>query len=378
MEARVRMTPLIAYSGWEDATLTDIVALTAVEGITAVAFFMAGAMAGSFLNVVLHRLPLRQHLLWPPSSCPRCGYRLAIADNIPVVSWLMLGGQCRRCKAPIAPRYVWIEAGLGVASLALFYLLVHTGGSTLPLRPPNLHGGALYTLWYPRPGILWIYAYFAGMAFFLICLSLFAATDAWLPAGVIVVALTFAVGLPLLGLQVQQVPLTGAEGEVMRGRHLGGPLESIVGLLAGTGLGAALALVTRHRKVSLSTPRPLFPLPAALDLPVMLGLAGAWLGWQAAVSVGVMTALALALGPPYWRAVAVAAVAAVCQLLLWRLLTWAVPWWPGPHTPTAFMAGWAVVAIALGALGRRRGWRSGHALCTPAETPPATSPEPPR
>ncbi len=81
---------------------------------------LLGACVGSFLNVVAWRLPRQESVIWPPSHCPRCGVTLAWFDNIPVLSWLLLRGRCRRCQAPIAARYPLVEAlsaGLWVATV---------------------------------------------------------------------------------------------------------------------------------------------------------------------------------------------------------------------------------------------------------------------
>jgi leader peptidase (prepilin peptidase) / N-methyltransferase len=81
-----------------------------------------GLCVGSFLNVCIHRLPRHESLIHPPSRCPNCGRQLSWFDNIPVVSWLLLGGRCRGCKAPIAVRYPLVElitAILWVAIAAL-------------------------------------------------------------------------------------------------------------------------------------------------------------------------------------------------------------------------------------------------------------------
>ena len=68
-----------------------------------------GAIIGSFLNVVVWRLPRGESLATPPSQCPSCGKRIAPYDNLPVVSWLLLRGRCRHCGAPISPRYPLVE-----------------------------------------------------------------------------------------------------------------------------------------------------------------------------------------------------------------------------------------------------------------------------
>lgn len=70
---------------------------------------LIGACIGSFLNVVIHRLPLGQSLVKPPSRCPKCGYRLKWCDNVPVFGWLLLGGRCRECKNRISIQYPIVE-----------------------------------------------------------------------------------------------------------------------------------------------------------------------------------------------------------------------------------------------------------------------------
>src|SRR5713101_7648881 len=74
--------------------------------------FMAvlGAMIGSFLNVVIHRLPREQSIVLPSSACPACGAAIHFYDNIPILSFLLLRGRCRSCRRPISPRYPAVEA----------------------------------------------------------------------------------------------------------------------------------------------------------------------------------------------------------------------------------------------------------------------------
>jgi leader peptidase (prepilin peptidase)/N-methyltransferase len=69
-----------------------------------------GAMIGSFLNVVIHRLPREQSIVFPSSTCPRCRAGIKAYDNIPILSFLILRGQCRSCGARISPRYPAVEA----------------------------------------------------------------------------------------------------------------------------------------------------------------------------------------------------------------------------------------------------------------------------
>ena len=74
-----------------------------------------GLLIGSFLNVVIWRVPRGESVARPPSACPACHHPVRPRDNIPVVSWLLLRGQCRDCKEPISGRYPAVEAGTALA-----------------------------------------------------------------------------------------------------------------------------------------------------------------------------------------------------------------------------------------------------------------------
>jgi leader peptidase (prepilin peptidase) / N-methyltransferase len=78
---------------------------------------LLGALIGSFLNVVIHRLPLGESLVTPGSHCPACDAPVRSFDNVPVLSWLVLRGRCRSCGAPISVRYPAVEL-LTAASFA--------------------------------------------------------------------------------------------------------------------------------------------------------------------------------------------------------------------------------------------------------------------
>jgi leader peptidase (prepilin peptidase)/N-methyltransferase len=88
--------------------------------------FVFGCCVGSFLNVVIYRLPRDESLIKPPSACPACGRGIRFYDNIPLVSWLLLGAKCRYCKAPISPRYFVIELLTGLVFVGLFFLFFRT------------------------------------------------------------------------------------------------------------------------------------------------------------------------------------------------------------------------------------------------------------
>jgi len=108
-------------------TLVDIPPLLVTS--TAIAL---GLILGSFLNVVIYRLPRGKSLIWPGSTCPACGQPIRAFDNIPVLSWLLLRGRARCCKARISARYPLIEAIAGLYAWALVVLVA----GTLPTDTP--------------------------------------------------------------------------------------------------------------------------------------------------------------------------------------------------------------------------------------------------
>lgn len=83
--------------------------------------FATGSAIGSFLNVVVYRIPANLSIIYPPSRCPRCLHSLGKAENIPILGWLRLRGKCRHCGVKISPRYPLVEAATGLMFLAVFF-----------------------------------------------------------------------------------------------------------------------------------------------------------------------------------------------------------------------------------------------------------------
>ena len=92
-----------------------------IVGLTYIIVFALGASIGSFLNVVVYRLPANLSILWPPSRCPHCLHRLGKGENVPIVGWLWLKGRCRHCRSRIAGRYPLVEAITGVLFVLVFW-----------------------------------------------------------------------------------------------------------------------------------------------------------------------------------------------------------------------------------------------------------------
>lgn len=84
--------------------------------------FIFGSVVGSFLNVCIYRLPGEESIVTPPSSCPMCGTPIAWFDNIPIISYIILMGKCRRCSASISIKYPLVEGLTGLVCALLIYI----------------------------------------------------------------------------------------------------------------------------------------------------------------------------------------------------------------------------------------------------------------
>ena len=176
----------------------------------ATAIFLFGLAFGSFLNVCIHRLPQGRSVVRPRSACPQCGAPIRALDNIPVVSWLVLGGRCRNCKTPISPRYVFVELLTGLLFLACW----------LTFGP---------TLWTLK---------FCVFAFLLLGLIFADAETKLLPDALtlpgLVVGLLFSLLVPVDGLAARLMPWLG-----MRSLDFPWRLLSLADALLGAAVGAS-------------------------------------------------------------------------------------------------------------------------------------------
>jgi len=163
--------------------------------VIAVVVGLFGLVIGSFLNVVIHRVPIHQSIIWPSSRCPSCGERIKSLDNLPVLSYLILRRRCRNCKARISPRHPLVEALTGflfglaayefgislelVSALVLISVLVALAGTDLEHRLlPNAIVGPAAVVGFVLsvvgdPGGWWVYLISAvGVAAGLFALAL--------------------------------------------------------------------------------------------------------------------------------------------------------------------------------------------------------------
>jgi prepilin signal peptidase PulO-like enzyme (type II secretory pathway) len=107
--------------------------------LTLVWYGIVGSCVGSFLNVVVYRLPNRMSLIHPGSHCPNCKHKIRWYHNLPVVGWIMLRGKCKDCRQKISPRYPLVELVTGLAWAAIFYVnLIAPNHTLLPNAGPEI------------------------------------------------------------------------------------------------------------------------------------------------------------------------------------------------------------------------------------------------
>ena len=93
---------------------------------------LVGGAVGSFLNVVVYRLPLGISMVYPPSHCPKCGKPIRWYDNVPILGWIVLRGRCRQCGNPISVRYPMVEAMTATMFAVVAVVEIDSTGHDLP------------------------------------------------------------------------------------------------------------------------------------------------------------------------------------------------------------------------------------------------------
>jgi leader peptidase (prepilin peptidase)/N-methyltransferase len=191
---------------------------------TPVYFFVAilGASFGSFANVLIYRLPAELSLVSPPSRCPQCEKRIAWYDNIPIVSWLVLGGKCRHCRSPVSIQYLLVEAASALlAILAVWWFGFNYSGVAYALLFIGLLALVIIDLRH------WLLPFAITIPLFLVGLvgSIFFDMLSW-QAALIGAGVGFGVFLVML-----------AGGKLVFGREAMGGGDVVFGAMAGVFLG---------------------------------------------------------------------------------------------------------------------------------------------
>lgn len=200
--------------------------------------FAVGAVVGSFLNVVIHRWPREESVVFPASHCPNCNTPIKGYDNIPVVSYLLLRGRCRACRVPISPRYPLVEL-----ANALFYLAI-----------------------FQRTGIAWEFIPLAALVSMTIVLIFIDADVHMLPDVVTLpgIAIGLAVGVFSLGERYNSLAISTSILDSGGGAIVGAAVIATIIL--------AYWLIRRVEGMGWGDAK-------------MLAMIGAWLGWRSVFAV---------------------------------------------------------------------------------------------
>jgi leader peptidase (prepilin peptidase) / N-methyltransferase len=230
---------------------------------------VVGSAIGSFLNVVVYRLPLGISIVHPPSRCPKCGHLIRWFDNVPVLGWMMLGGRCRDCGNPISCRYPLVEATMALIFGLLAAFEFVADGANLPSRPfavsatVSVTGLSMHELY-------GVYLYHLLLMCTLLCTALIEIDGQRLPWSLFAPALLVGFAAPLMWPMIRPVPAFAGEPQAFAGL-----IDGLAGLGVGALLGSLIWWASRRQKTA----------GMLLGLPIV----GLFLGWQAAVVLAVAT-----------------------------------------------------------------------------------------
>ncbi|ODT99248.1 MAG: prepilin signal peptidase PulO-like peptidase [Planctomycetes bacterium SCN 63-9] len=216
--------------------------------------FAVGTVVGSFLNVCIYRIPWQKSVIWPGSRCPNCMHEIAGRDNVPIIGWLALRGECRTCGLKISPRYPLIEALVGFLFLGAYVTDVFVAA------PPNA------IMRNPQVEL-------SMMAYHCVLLSLLVAATFMdydlmiIPDEITVTGMIVGVGVGTLCPWIRLEPSAAAT-------HWGGLGVGLLGMAAGAG-------ITQFFRLTFST--LLRREAMGFGDVTLLAMIGAFLGWQAAI-----------------------------------------------------------------------------------------------
>ena len=243
------------------------------EAMVTACFFALGANIGSFLNVVVWRMPLGISIVHGDSRCPVCSTLITKRDNIPIFGWLGLGGQCRACGTEISPRYPIVEAITGTIFLLFYFVELISGGANLPVRGINMYRGVLWIIMYPKWDVIGLYLYHCYLFCLLLVLTLMALERSRIPRRFLIFAFTVSLGLPLAFPDLALVPASRFVTACWISSTMFVGAGALAGLLIGTVLHWAWRRGLRNEPSELMAIIPAF------------ALIGSVLGWQAVLSI---------------------------------------------------------------------------------------------
>lgn len=288
--------------------------MTHFDIISLLWFFVFGAAVGSFLNVLVYRLPHGKSLVWPPSHCPHCQTPIRWHDNLPILAWFALRGRCRACGEPIAFRYPAVEMTTAALFVALGAWEFLSFAANLPERPVAVPGGVI-TPTLGTDQVLGIAAYHLFLLVTLLSAALIEYDGLRVPKSLLVtlaaVGLAAGVAFPWLRPVPLSLKLDGWEA---------GLIDGLAGLLGGALAGAVawLAVGRRDRPEEVAV---VAAVGAFLGVPAVL--------WIALASLVMHLPLALLRRTGAVSRITMLAslgVAATVWILAWRDLAAWLPW----------------------------------------------------
>jgi leader peptidase (prepilin peptidase) / N-methyltransferase len=340
-------------------------------------FFALGGTFGSFFNVLVFRLP-RGQSLWGHSHCPGCDRRLGWLEKMPVLGWWLVAGRCRGCRMPISPTYPLVELLAAALATALFGWVVLSDGQLLPLSTPQLGGfGANWLGSIDRDLLTLAIVQFLWLAT-LLAQGLLARAGYAPSGGLLLVAIASCGLLAWVFPSWMLVGFSG--GQPLIDRTLSPRLASLATSLCGAASGGLLARVCLPKIVPAIDHRlhgPSDQVRRGVHWVGTLAVAGAGLGWQATVGLGLWLGAILLLlrGVSAGRPAASTGtrseptawiwLAATLQLASWPW-SYRWNWWPG-HNQASWGQALLGLLVAAAAISLSQ-WTSGSR----AGRPPAS------
>ncbi len=332
-----------------DQTLEERIRGFVVKAIGVVWFFALGATTGSFLNVVVYRMP-KGRSVTGSSHCPYCTARIRLSDNIPVFGWLMLGGRCRTCRLPISARYPIVEFVMAAIFGILLFVELLTGGANLPYgsRYPYANG-FIWIIFYTKWDMVGLYLYHTLLYWTLLGYALIKLDGNRIPWKLTLFTGSLGLAIPLIFAEVAWNIHTSARADYSLLDRL---TTSGLGVGVGIALGVAISSI-----LAWTQPNTVPPSRQQSAAIVTLGLVGLFLGWKAVLSVAALAVvldLLIRIVGLVWNSCSAipfsfaALAATLLQVCIWRNLT-QLHWWPGASATTLSMV-LSCAAILIAAL----------------------------
>ncbi|EMI58046.1 peptidase A24A domain protein [Rhodopirellula sallentina SM41] len=260
----------------EEPTAMEHLRIRSSKVVIFAIFAAAGACFGSFLNVVADSAPRGRSIAFRDSACPQCGTKIRRIDNIPIISYLNLKGQCRDCHTPIPARYFLVELTTMFLFASLFLYELVTGAANVPSFPHYSYTGIVWIILYTKWPVVGIYLFHCLVFCFILTLALME-TDrlrcpTWLATVMLLTTISIALATP------HCVPVTIFEQTSIPANRMPQFFTPVATVIAGAFAGWGISTLASFAQVRSNQPRTSTTLAALL-----IGVA---LGWQATLTIG--------------------------------------------------------------------------------------------